>query len=105
MTGLSEPCRARDAGLCQAVVAMVTDCDCWHPGYGAVDLAQVIAVMAKNTSAAHGMVKHLAPRLAPNLAPCPHLCDRALRHAPINAPDRRGPTLPARLDAVAARVP
>ena len=67
MTGLSEPCRVRDAGLCHAVVAMVTDCDCWHPGHGAVDVAQVIAVMAKKCSAVHGLYSIWPPALPQTL--------------------------------------
>ena len=104
MTGLSEARLAREAELCYASVAMVTDYDCWHDGHGAVDAAQVIAVVRANADAARGLVARLPALLAPDRAPCPHGCDRALTHAIMTAPDRRDPKAVARLDAVAGRV-
>ena len=104
MTGLSEARLAREAELCYASVAMVTDYDCWHDGHGAVDVAQVIAVVQANAAAARGLVAALPGLLSPDRPPCPHGCDRALPHAIRTAPDRRDPHLLARLDAVAGRV-
>jgi 5'-methylthioadenosine phosphorylase len=104
MTGLSEARLAREAELCYAPVAMVTDYDCWHDAHGAVDVAQVIAVVQANADAARALVTRLPARLDPDRRPCPHGCDRALEHAIITAPDRRDPGLLARLDAVAGRV-
>ena len=104
MTGLSEARLAREAELCYASVAMVTDYDCWHEGHGAVDVAQVIAVVQANAAAARGLVVALAGLVDRSRAACPHGCDRALSHAIMTAPDRRDPALMARLDAVAGRV-
>jgi len=104
MTGLSEARLAREAELCYASVAMVTDHDCWHEAEGKVDVAQVIAVVAANAAAARGLVAGLAARLAPDRSPCPHGCDRALDQAIMTAPDQRDPQMLARLDAVAARL-
>ena len=104
MTGLSEARLAREAELCYASVAMVTDYDCWHDGHGAVDVAQVIAVVQANADAARGLVARLPALLSATRTPCPHGCDRALTHALMTAPDRRDPDLLARLDVVAGRV-
>jgi 5'-methylthioadenosine phosphorylase len=83
---------------------MVTDYDCWHPGHDAVDVAQVVAVLAGNAARARAMVARLPGLLGPDRAPCPCGCDRALDNALMTAPDRRDPALLARLDAVAGRV-
>jgi 5'-methylthioadenosine phosphorylase len=104
MTGLSEARLAREAELCYASVAMVTDYDCWHEARGAVDVAQVIAVVHANADAARGLVARLPVLLTPDRAPCPHGCDRALTHAIMTAPDKRDPDLLAKLDIVAGRV-
>jgi 5'-methylthioadenosine phosphorylase len=104
MTGISEARLAREAELCYASVAMVTDYDCWHDTHGAVDVAQVIAVLQANAAAARGLVARLPALLGPDRTPCPHGCDRALTHAIMTAPDKRHPELLTRLDAVAARV-
>jgi 5'-methylthioadenosine phosphorylase len=55
MTGMSEARLAREAELCYASLAMVTDYDCWHDSHGAVDVAQVIAVVHANAAAARGL--------------------------------------------------
>ncbi|MFZ1345672.1 MAG: S-methyl-5'-thioadenosine phosphorylase, partial [Tabrizicola sp.] len=87
-----------------ASLAMVTDYDCWHDSHGAVDVAQVIAVVHANAAAARGLVARLPALLSPDRTPCPHGCDRALSHAIMTAPDKRDPELLAKLDAVAGRV-
>lgn len=104
MTGMSEARLAREAELCYASIAMVTDYDCWHEGHGAVDVAQVIAVVQANAAAARGLVARLPGLLDPDRASCPHGCDRALAHAIMTAPDKRDAELLAKLDAVAGRV-
>ena len=104
MTNMPEAKLAREAELCYASVAMVTDYDCWHPGHDAVDVAQVIAVLTGNAARARGMVARLPALLGADRAPCPHVCDRALDFALMTAPDRRDPALLAKLDAVAGRV-
>ena len=104
MTNMPEAKLAREAELCYASVAMVTDYDCWHPGHDAVDVAQVVAVLTGNAARARGMVARLPALLGADRAPCPHGCDRALDYALMTAPDRRDPALLAKLDAVAGRV-
>ena len=104
MTAMPEAKLAREAELCFANVAMVTDYDCWHPDHGAVDVAAVIRTLAANAGHARALVARLPALLGPNRAPCPHGCDRALDHAIMTAPDRRDPDLLEKLDAVAGRV-
>jgi 5'-methylthioadenosine phosphorylase len=104
MTGMSEARLAREAELCYASVAMVTDYDCWHDSHGAVDVAQVIAVLQANADAARGLITRLTSLLAPDRTPCPHGCDRALEYALMTAPDKRDAELIAKVDVVAGRV-
>lgn len=104
MTGLSEARLAREAELCYASVAMVTDYDCWHDDHGAVDVAQVIAMLQANADAARALVAHLPSLLDFTRSPCPHGCDRALDNAIITAPEKRDAALLDRLDVVAGRV-
>ena len=104
MTGMPEAKLAREAELCYASLAMVTDFDCWHPSHGAVDVAQVVAIMGRNAGLARDLVARLPARLGSARAPCPHGCDRALDHALMTAPAQRDPDLLAKLDAVAGRV-
>ena len=104
MTGMPEAKLAREAELCYASVAMVTDYDCWHPDHDAVDVAQVIQTLTGNSANARALVKRLPALLRDRPEPCPHTCDRALDHAIMTAPEKRDPALVARLDAVAGRV-
>ena len=104
MTGMPEAKLAREAELCYASVAMVTDYDCWHPGHDAVDVAAVIRTLTANAGNARALVAALPALLGPDRSPCPHGCDRALDTALMTAPDKRDPDLLARLDAVAGRV-
>ncbi len=104
MTGMPEAKLAREAELCYASVAMVTDYDSWHDGHGAVDISSILATLAGNADAARALVAGLPARLGPDRAPCPQGCDHALDHAILTAPENRDPKLLARLDAVAGRL-
>ncbi|NDW52936.1 S-methyl-5'-thioadenosine phosphorylase [Aliiroseovarius sp. PrR006] len=104
MTNMPEAKLAREAELCYASVAMVTDFDCWHPDHDEVDVAQVIATLTDNGDKAKRMVAGLPARLGADRAPCPHGCDRALDMAIMTAPEKRDPVLLAKLDAVAGRI-
>jgi 5'-methylthioadenosine phosphorylase len=104
MTNMPEAKLAREAELCYASVAMITDYDSWHPGHDAVDVATVIKTLTGNADKARALVARLPALLGPDRAPCAHGCDRALSHAIMTAPDKRDPALMARLDAVAGRV-
>ena len=101
MTAMPEAKLAREAEICYASLAMVTDYDCWHPGHEAVDVAQVIATLTANAQNAAQVIKAL---ILPNRDTCACGCDRALTHAMMTAPDKRDPALLAKLDAVAGRV-
>jgi 5'-methylthioadenosine phosphorylase len=95
---------AREAELCYATVAMVTDFDCWHPDHDHVTVDQVVKVLFANADKARALVKAVVPKLAAPRGPCPAGCDRALDHAIITAPEMRDPVMLAKLDAVARRV-
>jgi len=104
MTSMPEAKLAREAELCYAGIAMVTDWDSWHPEHDHVTVEQVLSVMAKNVVAAREMVRRTAPRLRDRPVPCPHRCDRALDGAIMTAAEARDPTLVTHLGAVAGRV-
>ena len=104
MTNMPEAKLAREAEICYATVAMVTDYDCWHSDHAAVDVAAVIKVMAGNTAAAQRLVLTLARHFPRQHPPCPIGSDTALSVALITAPESRDPTILAKLDAVAGRV-
>jgi 5'-methylthioadenosine phosphorylase len=105
MSNMPEAKLAREAEICYATVAMVTDYDCWHGEHEAVTVDAVIRTLNANADKARALVKAAAPRaLQPPATPCPHGCQRALEYALITAPGSRDPELIDRLDAVAARV-
>ncbi|WP_372605504.1 S-methyl-5'-thioadenosine phosphorylase [Actibacterium sp.] len=103
MTNMPEAKLAREAELCYASVAMVTDYDSWHPEHGSVDIATIVAILHGNADKARALIARL-PALLGAPAPCADGCDRALEHAILTAPDKRDPAVLARLDAVAGRV-
>jgi 5'-methylthioadenosine phosphorylase len=104
MTAMPEAKLAREAEICFAQVAMVTDYDAWHPHHDAVDVGQVVQVMKSNVELAKRFVLRLAKGLQREHHPCPLGSDRALDFAVMTAPDKRDPALVAKLDAVAGRV-
>jgi len=104
MTNMPEAKLAREAELCYASVAMITDYDSWHPQHGEVDIAQIIATLTGNADKGRSLVARLPTLLGAERELCPHGCDRALEFAILTAPDKRDPELVAKLDAVAGRV-
>ncbi|MCR8726626.1 S-methyl-5'-thioadenosine phosphorylase [Frigidibacter sp. ROC022] len=104
MTGMPEAKLAREAELCYASLAMITDYDSWHPEHGSVDIAEIIATLGANAEKARGLVARLPGLIGGARTPCDCGCDRALEHAVMTAPDKRDPALMAKLDAVAGRV-
>lgn len=104
MTGMPEAKLAREAELCYASLAMVTDYDCWHEDHGAVDVSIVLQTLAANSSSARATVAALPAAVSAAREPCPHGCDTALTHALITAPEARDPAVLAKLDAVAGRI-
>jgi 5'-methylthioadenosine phosphorylase len=104
MTNMPEAKLAREAELCYASVAMVTDYDCWHPDHDHVTVDQVVKVLFSNADRARALVKAVIPALGAPRGACPAGCNTALDHALITAPERRDPDLLVKLDAVAGRV-
>jgi 5'-methylthioadenosine phosphorylase len=104
MTNMPEAKLAREAEICYATVAMVTDYDCWHPGHDDVTVDMILSVLDANAERARALVKAAVPLLAGHTGPCPQGCDHALETALITASEHRDPALLARLDAVAGRV-
>lgn len=104
MTNMPEAKLAREAEICYATVAMVTDFDCWHPGHDAVTVEQVVAVLMANAGKARALIKRVVPLLGGHSGPCKHGCQSCLDTALITAPEARDPAVMQRLDAVAGRV-
>src|ERR1700738_1063936 len=104
MTNMPEAKLAREAEICYATVAMVTDFDCWHPDHDAVTVQDIIRVLTTNADKAKSLVARLARDFPREHEPCPIGCDRALDTAVITAPEARDPELLKKLDAVAGRI-
>jgi 5'-methylthioadenosine phosphorylase len=104
MTAMPEAKLAREAELPYALVAMVTDYDCWHEEHEHVTVDQVIRVLTANAENARRLVQRVAPKLGPERTPSPLGIEHVLDTALITAPDKRDPALFAKLDAVAGRV-
>jgi 5'-methylthioadenosine phosphorylase len=104
MTNMPEAKLAREAELCYATVAMVTDYDCWHPDHDHVTVDQIARVLTSNADSARALVRAVVPGLGNPRGPCPAGCDRALSYAIVTPEPDRDPALMAKLDAVAGRV-
>jgi 5'-methylthioadenosine phosphorylase len=104
MTNLPEAALAREAELCYATVAMVTDFDVWHPDHDHVTIDMVVKVVEDNAGRAKNLLKSVVPVLAGHDGPCPHGCRHALEHAIITPPGARDPAMVKKLEAVAGRV-
>jgi len=103
MTNMPEAKLAREAEICYATVAMVTDYDCWHPHHDDVTVEGVVKVLGENAAKARSLVAAVVPLLAERTEPRPDGCHTALDNAIITAPEARDPDMVARLDAVAGR--
>jgi 5'-methylthioadenosine phosphorylase len=104
MTAMPEAKLAREAELPYALVAMVTDYDCWHPDHDHVTVDAVIKVLLDNADHARKLVCRAAEMLGPERTPSPLGTEHVLDTALITAPDKRDAKLAAKLDAVAGRV-
>ncbi|NVN43010.1 S-methyl-5'-thioadenosine phosphorylase [Asaia siamensis] len=104
MTNMPEAKLAREAEMCYASIAMVTDYDCWHDDHDSVTVDAVVAVMMQNAAKARALVKAIIPELGRKRGLCPSGAERALDHAIITAPGSRDRQLLDKLDAVAGRV-
>lgn len=104
MTNMPEAKLAREAEICYASVAMVTDYDCWHDDHGDVDVAAILEVMKDNTEKAQRLVARLARDFPREHPACPIGSDRSLEVAIITPPEARDPELLKKLKAIAGRV-
>ncbi|TAN81627.1 MAG: S-methyl-5'-thioadenosine phosphorylase [Gallionella sp.] len=104
MTNMPEAKLAREAEICYATVAMVTDYDCWHPDHDNVTVQAIIKVLTENADKARALVKRVAPRVQGDATACQCGCRSALQHAIITAPEARDPAMIEKLSAVAGRM-
>jgi 5'-methylthioadenosine phosphorylase len=104
MTNMPEAKLAREAELCYATVAMVTDYDCWHPDHDSVTVEQVVKVLLANADQARALVKAVVPLLAHRSVACDRGCHHALDHAIITAPPARDAKVVAELAPIVGRV-
>jgi 5'-methylthioadenosine phosphorylase len=104
MTNMPEAKLAREAELCYASVAMVTDYDCWHPDHDHVTVDQIIGVLSSNADKGRALVKAVSPRVQNDSHAKGCSCRTSLSYALITAPDQRDPELLKQLSAVAGRV-
>jgi 5'-methylthioadenosine phosphorylase len=84
MTNLQEAKLAREAEICYATMALVTDYDCWHPDHDAVTVEMIIEYLNKNALNAQQIIRDAVRQLA--TAPRECKCGAALRHAILTAP-------------------
>jgi 5'-methylthioadenosine phosphorylase len=104
MTNMPEAKLAREAEMCYATVAMVTDYDCWHPHHDNVTVDAIIKVLMENAEKARNLVKNVVPTLSGRTVSCAAGCHTALDNALITAPDARDPKTVQKLSAIAGRV-
>lgn len=104
MTNMPEAKLAREAELCYATVAMVTDFDCWHPHHDAVTVDQVVKTLFDNADRARALVKAVIPALAARREPCAQGCHTSLDAALITAPSARDPERIEELGPIVDRV-
>ena len=104
MTNMPEAKLAREAEMCYATVAMVTDFDCWHPHEEDVTVDEVVRVLFENADRARALVKAVVPSLATRTSSCNIGCHTSLDSAIITAPEKRSAQVASKLDAVAGRM-
>ena len=95
---------AREAEICYATVAMVTDYDCWHPNHDDVTVEAIVKVLLANADKARALVKNVAPRVHGDEKACECSCRSVLQYAIIAAPEARDPVMVEKLSAVAGRL-
>ncbi len=98
MTNLQEAKLAREAEICYATIALVTDYDCWHPDHDSVTVEMVIQYLNRNSATAQKLIAGTIARIANQERECK--CSRALRHAIITSPDKITPEAKERLAAI-----
>ena len=104
MTNMPEAKLAREAELCYATVAMVTDYDCWHPNHDDVTVDAIVKVLLANADKARSLIRTAAARIGADPAAAACSCRFALEHALLTAPAVRDPQMIQQLEAIAGRV-
>ena len=104
MTNMPEAKLAREAEMCYATVAMVTDFDCWHLDHAHVTVDAVVRVVMANADKAKALVAALAPKVKGREGYCTHGCQTALDNAIMTAPEKREPAVVEKLSAIVQRV-
>jgi 5'-methylthioadenosine phosphorylase len=103
MTNMPEAKLAREAEMCYATIAMVTDFDCWHPDHDHVTVDAVVKVLLNNADRGRALIRAVVPKLAGREDSCSQGCHIALDNALITAPAVRDPALVAKLGPIIAR--
>ncbi len=100
MTNLQEAKLAREAEICYATAAMVTDYDCWHPDHDSVTVEQIVAVLNHNAANACKVIR-AAVAAMPRERNCS--CATALRHALLTSPSAVPPATREKLDLLVGK--
>jgi 5'-methylthioadenosine phosphorylase len=98
MTNLQEAKLAREAEICYATMAMVTDYDCWHPEHDAVTVEMVLDYLNRNSANAQKIIREAVRRLTTFGKPCQ--CSSALKNAILTQRDAIPPEAKRRLAAI-----
>jgi len=98
MTNLQEAKLAREAEICYATLALVTDYDCWHPGHDAVTVETVIEYLNKNVRNAQIIMREAVKRLSNKSRTCK--CGSALKNAIFTAPNLWPEATTRKLEAI-----
>jgi len=101
MTNLQEAKLAREAEICYATMALVTDYDCWHPDHDSVTVEMIIEYLNRNAANAQKLIAGAVVQLANRQRTCK--CGDSLRHAIITSPERITPEAKQRLKAIIGR--
>ncbi len=104
MTNMPEAKLAREAEICYASVAMVTDYDCWHEGHDNVTMDQIVKVLLENAENARTVVKLVAPTIAADHHSQQCTCRSALSNAIVTSRDVQNQETRKKLDAITARI-
>ena len=104
MTNMPEAKLAREAEMCYATVAMVTDYDCWHSDHDNVTVDAIIKVLLANADNARSLIKNVAPNVDTDTYGMTCTCKTALDDAIITSPEARDKKMLEKLSVVAGRV-
>jgi len=104
MTNMPEAKLAREAEICYATIAMVTDYDCWHPNHGEIDIEKLLGVLKRNTQMASELILKIPELVGVERLPCPFGCDRVLDYSILTPPEMRSREATDRLANIISRV-